>query len=504
MTLRSAFIALQSLLISIGFAGVQAPIADDIVAKAAAAVGPNSGNWVATGTSDLHHAKGGFTLRFDANGCYRTDQTGELPQSEGFDGKTCWTDGPSLVPHPVSLFGRQVSLISSWVISGQWTDRKLPLTRTLKNANANQIELELSMKEGGVPVILLLDPTTFLPKSISYESSSGRESWIFDRFQKWGTRTIPALFRHRSGTQDDTVEITDAKESASATDFRMPPSPVSSESFPPGGLDIPVKRVSGYTFVRPTINGKDLGWFFLDTGADVMCIDPKLAASAGMREVGNDTTAGVVGVTTLKICKAATFRLGPVQIDSPVFAELPELGSIGALLNLPIGGICGYDFICRTGLDIDPGKETIHCFQPGAPATAAAWEHIVFGSNTPVLECSFAPGGTGEFSIDTGSDSTVDFFSAAVSKYHLLDRSTGSQLSGGAGGTAESKRGAVDWFELGKKRFESPQVIFQTTQKGLFGTSFYTGNVGAGFLSKFRLLLDYPDQQIGFAEPAKS
>ena len=495
---RFAFFAI-CLFPAAALASGQAESIDSIVAKARVAVGGDDGTWLAMGTSSLHHAKGAFGIRFGPKGCFRADELGEMPQSDGFDGTVCWTEGPSRVPHPLSLFGREVSLISTWATTGQWTDPNLPLNRRLIGADSTKIELELELKDGTVPVSLLLNPITYLPQSVSYQSSSGLESWIFDRFEKWGPITLPSHFIHRSGSQDDQFEITRAGINLSPSHFQSPPNPALSQQAAATDVDIPVKRVAGYTFVRPKINGKDVGWFFLDTGADVMCIDPKVARSLEMAQVGSDTTSGVVGVTILNFSKASTFELGPVKIQNPVFAEFAELSGIGSMLGISVAGICGYDFIARTGLDIDPAKDVIHCFRPGEPNPQAVWSPIVFGSNTPVLQCRFAPGETGEFSIDTGSDSTVDFFSGAVSKYHLLDnRVTHAQISGGAGGTAASHRGPIDWFEIGGKRFDRPDVIFQTTDKGLFSTSFYTGNVGSGFLSHFRLLVDYPDQKIGF------
>jgi len=64
-------------------------------------------------------------------------------------------------------------------------------------------------------------------------------------------------------------------------------------------------------------------------------------------------------------------------------------------------------------------------------------------------------------------------------------------ITGGAGGTAESKAGTVEWFQFAGQRFTKLDAGFQQTKKGAFASPFFDGNLGMLLLGKGRLLLDY-------------
>ncbi len=268
------------------------------------------------------------------------------------------------------------------------------------------------------------------------------------------------------------------------------------------GNDIEVKRMMGYMFVHPLINGKDVGWFFLDTGADVMCIDPKVSAAANFKKLGVDTTAGVVAVVKLPIVRGTTFQLGPVTIKNPTFYDF-DMSPFQVFKSIQITGICGYDFLARAILDIDPASSKIKVYQPTKADLPSEinWEAAAFNGDTPCIDCSFEGDHRGVFSLDTGSTSTVDLFSPIVSKLGLLNgRSTQSAGTGGAGGSTESKMATLAYFEIGGHRFEKPTVGLQITKQGVFASPYLAGNVGMGFLAQFRLVLDYPDSRIGFID----
>jgi len=259
--------------------------------------------------------------------------------------------------------------------------------------------------------------------------------------------------------------------------------------------------------VKPSIDGRDIGWFFLDSGADVSCISPDAAKKLAMDEVGSQTTAGVVAVSKLRFMRGKELQLGPVRLENPKFLELSELAEIGKAIGVPIAGICGYDVIGRAVFDIDPTRSTLSILAPGKATLpiGASWTRIQFPSNTPTVSCRFS-GGNGVFSIDTGSDSTVDFFSPAVEHYGWLEQPGVERThTGGAGGSAESHSGKIGFFELGGTTFKTPKVGMQTTKLGAFANPYLTGNVGNGFLAQFRLILDYANERVAFVPiPSKT
>jgi hypothetical protein len=446
--------------------------------------------WQLKGPAKLHGADQTFEMTFDSRFRFRMRVDGAVPEMFLFDGSNCWR-------------------LLAWTLTGAWAERSAPLSLQAATAGPDEQAILLMPRDGVVSATLILDSSTTLPKSLRYWSDEGDETWTFTHYTRFGERMLPTHIAHRVGEQDDLIEITSAaKLTGAAPSFRLAkrvPDPAEYDANVSAQVEI--KRIYGHLFVRPRVDGQELGWFFLDTGADVMCLDPGYARKLHLPLVGGDATAGIVAVTHMDFCRAGTFQLGPITLKTPVFLEV-DLAAISRALNLPIAGICGYDFISRAVLDIDPSSEVIQVLKPGKVnpvadlPTGIKWTRIGFDSNTPVLECRFAGDRTGVvkrgyFRLDTGSGSTIDFCTPAVEKLQLLARADKTRpMSGGAGGSAESRQGRIDWFDLAGTRFKSPLVGFQLTRVGSFASPYLTGNIGMGLLSKFRLVIDYANERI--------
>ncbi|HLK58980.1 MAG TPA: aspartyl protease family protein [Chthonomonadaceae bacterium] len=462
------------------------------------------GAWRIQGKARLHSADQTYEMIFDDRNRFLIRTSGALPQTQAFDGSTYWTLSPSSVAHRVVLLDRDETRMLAWTITGAWTAKHAPVVRTLTTASPGELDITLKPKDGDVQATLSLDPTTFETKALRYWTDNGIETWTFTEYRSFSGHKLPTHILHTSGQQKDDITFASLdKIEATAADFRMPKPKVDPTEYDAAASDrIEVKHIAGLMFVRPKVNGEELGWFFLDTGADVMCIDPSVVKNQNLPVVGSDDVAGVVGVSHLRICRAGTLQLGPVKIQDPIFLEL-DMAPFAQAFKLPIVGICGYDFLARASLDIDPKADSIRIGKPGAIALpeGAKWTRIRFHANTPCFECAFAANEKGLFSLDTGSNSTVDFFSPAVEKYHLLEnRQTQKAQTGGAGGNAESLTGSIAWFDLGSIRIENPRVGFQLTKIGAFSSPYLVGNIGMGFMGKYRLVLDYQNERVAFVE----
>jgi hypothetical protein len=497
----------------------------------ASGAGSSHGVWRLAGHTRLHGADQTFELTFDDRFRFRERVVGPVPELTLYDGANCWVDGVARRPHRIILHGRDVNLLWAWTLTGLWALRSAPLTlqssastptgaantgasggkASGSESDGNAVAIQLTPRNGIVSGTLILDRATMLPQSLRYWSDEGSEIWTFTQYERFGKRMLPTRIAHVVGEQNDLIEITSAEPVRSKEEipsFRPTEQDTDATQYDAGASEaVEIKHLAGFLFVRPKVNGQEDGWFFLDTGADSMCIDPAYASKLNLPVIGADAAAGVVGVVQTHIRQADTFQLGPVTIQNPVFYEI-ELGPIKQAFKLPIIGICGYDFISRVVLDIDPTADVMHVLQPGRAVSrpdlpnGVNWTRIGFNSNTPALNCRFASDHEGYFNLDTGSGETVDFCTPAVEKFHLLTGQEGTKaMTGGAGGVAESRKVKIDWFELGGRRFDSPEVGMQLTHTGAFASPYFTGNIGMGFLGRFRLIIDYANERIAFLPP---
>jgi hypothetical protein len=111
-------------------------------------------------------------------------------------------------------------------------------------------------------------------------------------------------------------------------------------------------------------------------------------------------------------------------------------------------------------------------------------------------------GREGRFRIDTGSNVAVTFHEPAVRKWNLLEgREVSDAKLGGVGGFVNAKRGAIESFELCGFRREGLQADFALEAKGSFANDSLDGNIGAGFLGDFVLVVDYAGERFTLRTP---
>ena len=452
------------------------------------------------GTQSLHGTSQKFVMHMSKQFNFRFQTDGDLPEGDGFDGKVSWHLGGSGVPHISSYSDRDLTRIVAYVQAGAWACKDSPIQIVSEKGN----DLVIKCVDGNTTANLTLYPTTHTAKTLSCWGSSGTESWTFSKYQENLGLLIPKVTEHESGESKDNTTIGNfTLPITGAVNYSMPLPSSDGYTFDlASNPSIEVKRLFGYLFVHPKLDGKDEGWWFLDTGAEIMVIDPAIARAHHMKVVGNDSVSGVVANIKTNFSKGVVFNLGPVTIKGSSFMEL-DMKPFADALGIKLAGICGYDFISRVTLDIDPAKPTIGVMPSGKSAIPADnhWISFLFHGNLPSLICQYEGNREGLFSLDTGSGSTVDFFSPAVTKYDLLkDRKVNAVMTGGAGGASESKTGELDWFTFGPKKFNKPHVGFQITTKGGFASPFVDGNIGMGFMGRFRMILDYQGSRLALIE----
>ncbi len=453
------------------------------------------------GTQIVHGTAQKFVMHMSSQFNFRFQTDGDLAERDGFDGKISWHLGGSGVPHISSYSDRDLTRIVAYVQVGAWACKDSPVQIVSEKGN----DLVIKCVDGKTTANLTLDPISHTAKTLSCWGSSGSESWTFSKYRENSGLLAPKVIEHESGESKYITTIDNfALPIAGAVNYSMPQPNVDGYTYNlASNPNIEVKRIFGYLFVHPKLDGKDEGWWFLDTGAEVMVIDPAVARTHNMKVVGNDSVSGVVANIKTNFSKGIVFSLGPVTIKNSSFMEL-DMKPFTEALGIKLAGICGYDFISRVALDIDPTKSTIRVKPPGKAVIPNddQWTPFLFHGNLPSLICRYEGNREGLFSLDTGSGSTVDFFSPAVVKYDLLkDRKVNAVMTGGAGGASESKTGILDWFTFGPKKFDKPTVGFQITTKGGFASPFVDGNIGMGFMGHFRMILDYQESRLALIEP---
>ncbi len=449
----------------------------------------------------------GYSLLFTRDGLFRETTGGPLGESMGFDGRKYWATDTSSMPRLLELGDEETAAIPIWIFTGRWLAPNSPFNIKLeKPANStDEVPLSVRIKHGGLAAVVTLSRSTWLPATLRYTTSTGEEKWRFSDYRSDGGMPLPASISHQTGPLTDTIKI----ETVSTTPdspggaFAIPKEIPADTQF---AADRPARVESvhartGHTLVHPLINGKDVGWFFLDTGAEAMCITPQAAALAGMPPVGNVVVSGVGGATTGSFHKGDRFELGPISISNMTYVEI-DLGFLAPAFKQKIAGICGYDLFARAVVTLQPKSANVDLYDPARYNLAAGkWQELLLHERNACVRCKFEGNRSEVFRLDTGAGDTVSFHAPAVRRLNLLKgRETRASQNGGVGGIVAAREGQLAWFEIGGYRFDQPMVTFSLAKTGAFTDEYTAGNVGQAFISPFTVVFDYSRKRIAFVK----
>ncbi|HEX8500468.1 MAG TPA: retroviral-like aspartic protease family protein [Pyrinomonadaceae bacterium] len=486
--------------------------AAEALARVRAAVGyerlrAQEGGVAAEGAARVRGVDSTFTFSFAPGGRFRTDVTGPLGAASGFDGAEGWEVDWTGMPQRLELHDLEATQFNAWVFSGRWLDEGGPFAVTLdaSKSGAGQVALGLALKGGLLEATAYVDAATWLPKRFTRRTTAGEEVVeLSDYREALGFRFPHRVTRAAGGVTNvfETRAVAALPAGAAASRF----APVTArpddsrwDASRPAVVESRRAR-SGHMLVRALVNGKDVGWFVLDSGAGGMVIDPRAADRLSLPALGEVVAVGAHGRTKARFRLGDTLAVGPLTVRGTRYMEL-DLDFLRRAFGVEVGGVCGRDVFMRAVVEVDVTGGTVALHDPARfRLEGAAWQELFFSSRHPAVRARFEGGREALFKLDTGSDRTVSFHGPAVERLGLLaGRETHETHSTGVGGAKASREGRLAWFELAGHRFESPEVEFTGAREGAFSDVYTAGNIGAGFLRQFRVVFDYGDRRIAFA-----
>jgi hypothetical protein len=224
-------------------------------------------------------------------------------------------------------------------------------------------------------------------------------------------------------------------------------------------------------------------------------VDPHFAMAARLhvsrqREVvtgrGGDREARRIEPIPLALVGGPQARIAPVMTD---------LGAASRAMAVPLAGILGEDFLRRFVVVLDYRNQAVR-FEAGAETPPDAVP-IRLG-DTPFVQATAVLGGrraSGEFGIDTGSNTAVEFwrpFAEANLGQNLGARSIGL----GVAGAAYTARGRIDALEVAGRRIEGPEVNFADDTREDDAGPRYGGVIGGPAWRGLVVTLDLPHRRL--------
>lgn len=389
---------------------------------------------------------------------------------------------------------REKTLLAEVVRSGAWM-LDVPAWKrtawTVGEGAARRYVVGITMGDGLVPAYVVVDPATWRPERAAVAWDAGERSFVFADYAAPSGVLVPTMVT--SGYRGREQAWTTTRVGAGAGTFAMPAAEgVSYDTAASPILEgVDGEGGGGHLFVRPTVEGRDLGWFHVDTGAPFNMLDTRVADSLGLEMVGS------MGPRSIRILKE--LRVGQLVLrNQPVMVT--DLSTFSAPDSAGRAGVIGGPVFEHAIVTFDyPGKR-LSVFSPEAfHERVADWESLSL-EGPPVIEASF-DGAKDRFYIDTGKSGTVSFMSQAAAAAGLLTGRTFTEAENETvEGTSFELVTHLESFTVGGEKFQDPEVRIKppgTTNDELGSVA---GYVGRGFFGDRRVIFDYAGGRIAFVK----
>jgi hypothetical protein len=340
-----------------------APLPDlnEILAKTRAAIGYENlkarlGGVLLEGDCEEHELKGTFRLQFAPQGQFRRQIQSQVKDLVAFDGLSGWGVDASGTPRILELDDLEAAQTLVWVLTGHWLADQGPFSISIVPSmnTDSRVGLRLRLKTEVKDAHVILDRTTGLPLLLRRPWHSGEETWEFQDYRK----TLGMVLAHKivrtSGHRRATYVIRTASEVRAGGENVYKPVLTRPDDTRFDGTipaSVPIERVAtGHLFVRPKINGRDVGWFALDTGTGAgMTIAPAAADDLRLPSFGKVASIGAGKPEVTSFRRGTTFQLGPVTVSGTTYVEMPPalVDLMSKTSGLPVAGTCGYDLFSR-------------------------------------------------------------------------------------------------------------------------------------------------------------
>jgi hypothetical protein len=443
------------------------------------------------------------TLRFDDHGRYVTSGRGVIGIAFGFDGTTTWTRDPTGITRTLQLGDGEVERLGQWMINGYWAHPAAPVEVLASRVESDGNEMAITVRLAGSRVwgTLMLDTREWLPREFITNHAGSRQVTRFVAFETLDGRAVPKEIRVETNGRKTFHVVFDEIRVDPAAGGDAFAAPRSRDAVSYSGDGGPVKNQRGrvgHHFVRPLINGREVGWFAIDTGAGGTSVDRSVVRELELPHVGVGQSTGVGGQRNFTIHTTESFEVGPVRIEGLTVTGT-ETSALSMGLSGGYSGLLGMDVLSHCVIDYDQQNSRIALYDPNTyELPEGKWQSLLSYNRKPTIEMEYEDF-TGLFTIDTGKPGAVIIGAMAVSRNRLLDgRKTERGTIGGIGGSVDSETGELEWVVWGGRRFDDVPAAFVVETRGVTADETRDGVIGTDLLRRYRVIFDMTHGRIAF------
>jgi len=350
----------------------------------------------------------------------------------------------------------------------------------------------------GQPETIDIDAATSMIDRISYDNDDGLATEDYYGYRVFDgvllpTREVDSNGDHAYDVVRDTVDVRVDKTIDRST-FAVPEPAVVATDVP---VTVALTEHLGHYYVAVEIAGHKYN-FLLDSGAQAVVLDPRVAAQLGLRSEGQLEVSGAQRTGGLGLAALDDIRIGGVAVPVRVVTVL-DLRNVTPAYTAD--GILGYPFFAEAEVRLDAAASTMTFAKPGRLKADGTAFHV--DNDRELVELHASIDGTdGRFVIDTGNTNELLVFAPFATTHPGVVQTAGQRFANnfGVGGSARAVSTVVNELDLGPYRLFNRNAAVMLTSQGAFADRFDAGNIGMGILRNFIVTFDLADATL-YARP---
>jgi hypothetical protein len=266
---------------------------------------------------------------------------------------------------------------------------------------------------------------------------------------------------------------------------------------------VPFEKFGDHIFIKVSLDDSEPLDFIFDTGDATTVIDLGTAKNLGLNLDKKVISKGAEGSITGSLIKHNYFTINDFLIEKDIEVYATDLGQLGRKIGRNVDGIIGDDILIHHGVHLNYDRELMEIYEPGQVPQVG--EAISFESynGAPKITTRFTlnDGTTmeGDFLVNTGAGTTVDFTSPYAKKNKLIKK-TGRHFTytvvGVEGKESDHFEGRVQSFELAGEKLNDFPIGISEAKEGILADKRIAGIIGGRTLSKFNISIDYENNKL--------
>lgn len=346
----------------------------------------------------------------------------------------------------------------------------------------------------GQPETLDLDAKTLMIDRISYDEEDGTSTEDFSEYSHAGGvlfagREVDSNGDHVYDVAHYVVKMFVDRPIGDQI-FAVPQTSVVQTDKP---VTVGLNEHDGHYYTKVRVGSRDYN-LLVDTGAQGIVLDSRVAREQGLKAQGHLQVAGTARTGGLGIAKLDAVQIGGVTLPVHSVSILDLRGSTG---RFDADGVLGYPFFASAEVTIDPIANTMTFAKPGMLHPQG--DPVSVDVDRQLVEIDGKVNGAqGRFLLDTGNSTELLLFSPFMHSHPYLVGFQERRFANdyGIGGTTATLSAIVDELDVANYRLFNRYTNLMQTDRGAFADRFDAGNIGMGVLKNFVVTYDLANARV--------